>query len=452
MRRGLLPAAAPLAAVLLASVPPAREATAQSVDDCMEASPAEALSLCRTLIDEQRDNADVWAQFALSLDKSGRGADARAAVDEALQRYPRDADLLALRDLLAASGSEQERLEQAARRNESAVAQGELKLLCRIRQGVTAIEACRRYLAMTDVDGERIRARLAELEQALPSVAEAPVPDPRPSREPSPEPAPGPRVEFSPDSPSDGPPVESSSDSPSEPRTPRQADAEVPSVDPADTTLVRVDDPSPSAPDPDATRRRERIVSIQRALDALGLPVGAPDGIAGTRTREALARFDALTGRPASALDDTTLRALEAERSRLEAAEATLETSRAAARAGRFDEALELLARAESGSALLRVPPDYRSGLERDRRQALEAARTAEEARRRAETKPRDEAGTPTGSDAPGVSATLASGDALAELLVRIGMLERRLAEASEVQRRDAARVREQVRRALLDP
>jgi len=438
MRAGRLTAATWLGAVLLGGTLPAGEAAAQGVDDCMEASPARAPALCRALIDAGRGNADVWTQLALSLDKNGRGAQARSEIDTALTRYPRDADLLALRERLAARGTERERLERAGRRNVSAVAQGELKLLCRTRTGVAAIEACRRYLAATDVDGERIRTRLAELERAAPDVAGAPAP-PTPDR-PRPIPLPEPSVEPS------GEPV-------SGPTTTVRNDPAAPSVEPAAAPLARTGEPL-RVPDPEAELRRERVASIQRALNALGQPAGRPDGIAGQRTREALASFDRLTGREDSPLDESTLAALEEERLRLTAAEEALVTSRTAASDGRFDEAIERLGSAESASALLRVPPGYRNGLEQGRRLAADKVRLAqeEEARRLADAARRADAEALDASPTADVPDTPVRTDALAGLLTRIGTLERQLAEADGAARRDAARLRDAVQRTLDAP
>lgn len=430
----------PFVLALAATVPSMRDALAQDIDDCMEASPARALSLCRTLVDEGRGNADVWTQLVLSLDKSGRGADARTTLDEALTRYPRDADLLALRDRLATRDTENERLEQAARRNESAVAKGELKLICRTREGIVGIEACRRYLALTDVDGERIRARLAELERALPRVAEAPAQE-RPT---------GPTTEPSPPLPSEP------SVSPGPSAAPG-AESATPDGDDTDTSLARVDPPPVSTPDPETERRRERIASIQRALDALRLPVGAPDGIAGRRTREALARFEALTGRTVTTLDENALTVLEAERARLTAAERMLATSRSAAEDGRVEEALDRLARAESESALLRSPPGYRAELERRLAEEREQERDEEKERKEARELAEEEAASSLEprSPVPPVSDTpdpRPESDALDGLLTRIGTLERRLADANETRSRDTARLRELVQDTLAAP
>ena len=377
---------------------------AQSVDACMRAAPAEAVSVCRALVDDGRADADVWTQLALSLSKTGDAEGAERAIADGLRRHPSDGDLLALRERLATDRSEADLLERAGRRNASAVALGELKLVCRTRTGQNGIEACRRYLSRTDADGERIRERLAVLEQAsIPTPAS----EPPPSAEP-PTPDSGVSAET------------------------RIARADATGPDP--TNERRDTRPADTAPDADpaALARRDRVASIQRALGALGLPVGAADGIAGRRTREALRRFELLSGLALGTdLDQRTLDALERERVRLADARDTLAASRRALAAGRPEEAREVLARAETASALLAVPSSYRDELD---------AAEAENARRERLA---------TSSSAPVDASASAPDNALTDLMQRIDALERQLADARERARRDAGRLRTEVSRTL---
>lgn len=436
---------APVAAVLLlAALVPTGAIHAQSVDDCMRAAPAEAIPICRALIDTGDADSAVWVQLGLSLNKSGRSDEASHAVAEGIERYPRDADLLALRDRLNASQSEAAQLEQAAERNASAMAKGDLKLVCRTRQGPVAIEACRRYLDMTDVDGDRIRKRLVTLEKASGTL---PQPVPEVVTLPAPE-------------------TPSESDvggTASLPESTSTVDERPASPPIAETPVAETSVP---LPDPEADRRRERVAKIQRALTALGLPTGVADGIAGQRTRNALARFDALTGHTSgTANDEGTLAVLEAERGRLERAEATLAASREAASEARNDEARTLLARARSESALLAVPAGYAESLEETRLSTLAQRREADEkeaARRRTELEARApnesrieadvQADADVGDEAPRVDAPSTSvdgDDARTALLVRIGSLERQLDDTDVTAQRETARIRQAVQDLL---
>jgi len=428
--RALAPLLGALAVLAIGSAASA-PARAQNVDDCMRASPARAVSLCRAVIDAGHANADVWTQLALSLDKAGDVEGAERAIADGLRRYPRDADLLELRERLATDLREDEQLDRALRRNDSAMARGRLKLECKVGKGQAGIEACRRYLEMTDVDGAEIRERLAglELANAAEGVGRS-VPAPVPTPVPVPPPVPPSQADAG-NAPADGGPTAVGGKSASD-----VGPGAIP--DPPATPA-----PTP-APDPALLARRARVTAIQRALDALGLPVGTADGIAGQRTLQALDRFETSTGRDIGRrLDERTLAALEDERVRLDEARDALAASRRAARDGRVDEARGLLAGAESSSALLEVPPSYRAELDA----ATDAARAAppDTAER-----PPVAARTSGPTSVPDAADTApAPDDPMAELLTRIGVLERELADARARSLRNAERVRDEVAKAL---
>lgn len=451
-----------LALVALASAP----ARAQDRERCLGADEREAVELCQRLVDGGRADADVWAKFASSLYRDGQQARARRALERALTDYPDDADLARLRDVITSATTEEAALERARARNRSAMSQGQLKLACLTRDDRDALDACRGYLERTDVDGDRIRTRLAALESAL-----APAPEPPPETSP-PDPA-APRTAA--DAVATGSPADAPTEAPADAAQstaagtpaagPREPLARAPAggsstgsaATPPDVTSgdapaePSTEEPSPlpplarapetnapPAPDPASLRRRARIAEIQRLLGELGFAAGLADGIAGPRTRDALAGFFARVDRaPRTAFDEGTLALLREERARLEAARRTLGQSRAAARDGRHEEALALLERAENESALVEVPPGYRRELETARRLALDAAA-------------RDASVPAALPDSPSAEPGDGDGDdALATLLQRIGALERRLDERRETERRIDERLRRSVAQAL---
>jgi len=405
-------------------------ARAQSIDTCMRAEPAAAIPLCEALIAAGEATAAVHVQLVLSLDKTGRTADARQALDRGLGAWSSDRDLLDLRERFTASTSEREQLEQAGERNASALSQGRLRLLCLTRNDTTGADACREHLASTDKDGERLRERLAGIEREL--AASAPSTEVASARTPV------------------TPPAGSDSSSPPAAAPPPSA------VDESDGDPTPVQPFTPSeqvenAAPPRAAdvARRARVADIQRALNAMGFDVGRADGIPGRRTREALANFAAQRGiDDVLSFDEQTLARLDEARAEALAraqAEEAGEAARAEARRIAEDAEARRIAEDAEDAEARRIAGD------------AEARRIAEDAESRriaGEAEARSLAGDAERDDALAAgSATTATEPVVANdaasLMTRIGTLERRLADDSAALARIDARLRALVERTL---
>jgi len=402
-------------------------ARAQSIDTCMRAEPAAAIPLCEALIAAGEATAAVHVQLVLSLDKTGRTADARQALDRGLGAWSSDRDLLDLRERLTASTSEREQLEQAGERNASALSQGRLRLLCLTRNDTTGADACREHLSSTDKDGERLRERLAGIEREL--AASDPSTEVASARTPV------------------TPPAGSDSSSPPAAAPPPSA------VDESDGDPTPVQPFTPSeqvenAAPPRAAdvARRARVADIQRALNAMGFDVGRADGIPGRRTREALANFAAQRGiDDVLSFDEQTLARLDEAR-----AEAL-----ARAQAEEAGEAARAEARRIAGDAeARRIAEDAEARRIAGDAEARRIAEDAEARRIAGDAEARSLAGDAERDDALAAgSATTATEPVVANdaasLMTRIGTLERRLADDSAALARIDARLRALVERTL---
>jgi len=155
-------------------------AKAQTVDDCMNARQADALKLCKQVLDNGSRNADVYWTLSSALYQDGRQTLAKKLLKDALKLHPGNKKLLALQDLIASAITEKELIERSSELNQRSLDQGALKISCLIKSGKEAISACRRRLELTDDDGDRIRARLSELERirTLALLAGEPASDP----------------------------------------------------------------------------------------------------------------------------------------------------------------------------------------------------------------------------------------------------------------------------------
>jgi peptidoglycan hydrolase-like protein with peptidoglycan-binding domain len=348
------------AALLLLAVmvqPPL--AQAQSVDDCMAARYADALTICKGIIDNGGRNADVYWKLSSAQYQDGQQDQARRTLSEALRLHPGNAKLETLRDIIATDSTEQALIARSAKLNQASLDKGALKITCLTKTGDVGISACQRRLELTDEDGQRMRARLRELEQTRASSQLAVTNEKEPAEPPS-------RREL-----------------PAVPTPPPVATLDTGlDTSPAaiqdtglGTSLNRPDSGSPdSASTTDAAllavdARREAYKStvrdIQARLNELGFDAGFPDGVPGSRTRTALANFySAIDGSGSSSITDLTLEDLDDETRRLQRADPLLLQSQQAANAGNLAQARQLLAQARQISRLVKVPPPLETALQ----------------------------------------------------------------------------------------
>lgn len=316
---------------------------AQSVDECMSARIADALKVCKSILDSGSRNADVYWKLASVQYQDGQQALARQTLISALQLHPGNEKLLALQEITSSNTSEQELIARSARLNQSSLDKGALKIACLSKSGDEAISACRRRLELSNDDGDRMRARLAELEEAkaAATIATAPVDSTQTqSQIPVPDSTQTPGTNTS----------TSSTPTP----LPAQRPEPVEKPAPLDSTEADV---AQRAMEARQEAYRSLVVDIQTQLNEFGFSAGFADGIPGERTRNALSDFYSAIGAPAnSSITDLTQEDLDNERRKLKSAEQLLQQSEQALERGDTQLAEKRLDDARLTSKLLKVP------------------------------------------------------------------------------------------------
>ena len=317
-------------ALFIASLALATNVMAQSVDDCMSARVNDALSICQGIIDNGSRNSDVYWKLTSAQYQSGQTEQANKTLNSALRLYPADSRLTSLKELISTDTSEQALIARSAKLNQNSLDRGAMKISCLTKTGDVGISACKRRLELSNQDGERIRARLTELQQIQESnrlaiAAETPSPSPAATKE-----EPVARVQESPE-------------------------------------------PEPFAePEPEAvdiqeliaeTRRnayKAMVSEVQSRLNDFGFNAGFPDGVPGSNTRRALSEFYRATGAtPTTSITDLTIEDLDSEKLKLDIAKRKLRESQQALADGKLALAKSSLQAAEQISGLLKVPPEH---------------------------------------------------------------------------------------------
>jgi len=299
--------------------------SAQSVDQCMSADTADALKICQSLLESGSRNADVFYKLSSAQYQDGQKELSKQTLHAALKLHPGNRKLVALKEFITSNTNEQARIERSAKLNQKSLDKGALKITCLIKSGEEAISACKRRLELTDDDGDRIRFRLAELNDSqVPSRPD--VPELNPAQTPR---------ETVPD------PVE-------------QAKQETPALG---------NPPAPDVPngsdilDERQKAHRELVSDIQTRLNEFGFDAGFADGEAGKRTRKALADFYTAVGAPViTSFTALTLDNLRDEKLKLASAKKLLQESEQALQQGNIQFATQKLADAKQTSKLLKVP------------------------------------------------------------------------------------------------
>lgn len=306
-------------------------AYAQSVDNCMTAKGEEAVQTCQALLSKGNRSAEIYYQLSSQLYQLGRTSEALSILEKGLAIHKANSLLLTLRSTLVTDSEEQAALRASAQKNEAVMNRGQLKLTCLTKTSRAGLSACEAYLAQTNVDGDKIRARAQTITAAL-------VPA-------QPEPVPIPQIAAAPVVENQIPPT----------------------IQPDETYQAPVAEPAPIKPaplDPAVIALRGLIREIQTGLLSLGFNVGVPDGISGPRTRTAVQQFYELTRQSSSdRLDDQTLDDIQAAIADLDAANELFDKSRIAAANQQFDEAMLLFTSAERTSILFKAPTGYLQNL-----------------------------------------------------------------------------------------
>jgi len=395
-----------------------RHAPAQSVDQCMTSKGNTAVSVCQKVLDNGSRSASVYYQLSSQLHQIGKTTQALSTIDKALSTHPGNSLLTDLKNRIISDADEDEAIKRSAEKNQVAMSRGQLKITCLTKSGTTGLRACRGYLAQTNVDGDRIRARENKLVNQIGSIQVTP-----PTPTPTPIPAP----------------------------TPKPDDTIIA------TNTERTENPAPAPrKQPDNavnSEQRQLTKDLQIQLSALGFNVGVPDGIAGRKTRTALADFYRLANKPAStALNAATLDEVRTANDTLSIAENQLQNSRQLASEGRLTEALTQLNAAERTSVFLSVPTGYRQNLDLQIAQ-LQLDNNAPKPEKPdagttvTQTPPKDTPSNtaPTTPPATTVVQTELSDEQYSQLLAQINVLESRLNLRQSNNRRQNQLVRDTV-------
>ena len=300
----------------------------------MSANVADALTICQSLIDQGSRNANVYWRITSALYQDDQIQESKKMLDDALRLHPGNEKLETLKQIIYTDVTEQQLLAESAKRNQSSMDRGALKIACLTKSGDVGISACQRYLELTNEGGDRIQARLDFLQPTRPSSQLATAPQ-EPEK-----------------------PTEIVADRST------QAEAEVEPVNEFQTALT---DESQRADEFDARQAayNQLVKNVQSGLNKLGFDAGTADGVPGARTRNALQDFYITTRQPAqNTISEQTLADLNAAQAQLSVAQVLLQGSQQALRSGDAILAQSKLGEAENSSLLLSVPPGLKSEIQ----------------------------------------------------------------------------------------
>jgi len=319
----------------------------------MNANQDEALTLCKSILDNGSHNADVSWKLASALYQDGQLVKAGEILANALRLHPGNSKLLKLQDIISSSTTEQEMLELAAQLNQRSYDQGALKMSCLTKSGLEGIAACKRRLELTDDDGDNIRARLTELNQQQQIEQQQ-------NEQQIPKQAPISLATSPPEQ------VSPASQLPSDLGDKPFALEDTPEsvINSANNQVLTDAGPDDAKLDTELLAAEERkiayknlVIQVQSTLNELGFPTGTPDGFPGNKTRNALSDFYTVLDAPASkSINELTLANLNLEKSKLTNAKQLVKQSEEALANNNTELAKTTLADAKASSQLLKVP------------------------------------------------------------------------------------------------
>ena len=302
-------------------------ALSQSIESCMTARMTNALSICRSLINNGSRSAKVYFKLASTHHEMGNTGERDRILSAALKIHPKDADLGRLKSMLGNTNREDQELKKAAQKDLGSLNRGTLKLECFRDDTARGLAACQQFLTMTE--DSRVRTRLAYLE----STNVKPLPAPPPQDQIKPEPADEIALEIETET--------------------------VPNTSPTKTQATS------NAAALARKEFKEQARRIQYHLSDLGFDVGVIDGAPGPKTLRALSDFYTVVGLPKRrTIDGFTEQDLESTRTKLNKARQLFSESQQLKAENAHRLALDKLASAEAESPLLAVPFGYRDSLE----------------------------------------------------------------------------------------
>lgn len=306
-----------LFAVATALLP--QTAAAVTTAECLQQShDPTAVRNCQALLDDGTRSVSIYLRLAEALNATGQRAESYQKIEAGLKRYPGNAELADLKAIVRSNLTEQEFVDAQQRKGPSAQATNKAKLRvlrikCLKMDAQEALDACEEFVALGGGDGE-IDQRYQSLQASL-----APAPAPAP-----PEPEKSVKViELTP--------------------APAPAPAPSPTPEPQQPSNTQSDK------DREAYQRQIALVKdIQTTLNALGFPAGTPDGLSGSKTRNAIGDFYAATRiGPAKGIGQLLLEDLRRAEQLREDAQVLHSESRRALANGDAQNARELLESAQ---------------------------------------------------------------------------------------------------------
>ena len=265
--------------------------------------------------------------------QTGKYALSEQTLIAALELHPGNDKLITFKKFISSATTEQQRIELSAQLNQRSLDQGELKISCLTKSGEEAISACKQRLELTDVDGDRIRRRLAEL-----GGSQAPVPDPN-----------GADNEISPEQLAAE--AKARADALAAANAAAEAEAEALADEKAKAEAAQ-------------KARRELVSHVQARLNEFGFDAGFVDGMPGSQSRTALTRFYTAIGTSGStSITNQTLDDLRDEERKLTSAEELLQQSEVALQEGNAQLATQKLEDAKQTSKLLKIPDELEIAL-----------------------------------------------------------------------------------------
>lgn len=303
--------------VLLVSAPYSPHGFAQSTDSCLSARLADALTICQALINNGSRDVDVYWTLSSAQYQNGQQTLANRTLAQALRVHPGNSKLETLAQIISTDSTEQKRIAQSSKLNQNSIDKGALKITCLTKSGDLAITACTRRLALTNEDGDRIRARLSLLRKAKTNT----------------------RFGSAPSRPIIQTPIV---------------------VTPSPTVItppIQIPSPQPSTLSVRSAAYKKLVANVQSRLNNFGFNAGLADGVPGDKTRKALAAFYTAIQAPVKkSISSQTLNDLSIAQVQLDKAQDLLIESQLALSKGDVKTANTKLITAKRTSVLLKTP------------------------------------------------------------------------------------------------
>jgi len=263
----------------------------------MEANQNEAISLCKSILDNGSRNADVYWKLASALFQDGQQVSAERTLDDALRLHPGNSKLLKLQDFISSATTEQGLLSGSAS-----------------------------YGDATPLKDSPLLNDLSRLSSPTQLNEPVSISDQRPNN-----------TDIN-----SAPVIKSDNE-----------------LTLTDTDPIATNDIALQLAEERKNAYNKLVTQVQSTLNELGFPIGTPDGFPGSKTRNALSDFYTVLDKPASkSITELTLVDLNSQKSKLADAKQLIKQSKDALARNNIALAKIKLADAKSSSQLLKVPEE----------------------------------------------------------------------------------------------